>query len=362
MSAQSLVSPDDARRAGLVYVSDAMAGIRRRGRGRSFSYVAPDGRPVRDHEELARIGSLAIPPAWTDVWICPDPNGHVQATGRDARGRKQYRYHPRWREFRDADKYERMLAFGRALPRIRARVDSDLRQPVLSRERVLATIVRLLETTLIRVGNEEYARENDSYGLTTLRDRHVRVEGATLRFVFRAKGGRERRVGIHDARVARVVRRLEELPGRELFRYADEDGQLQRIDSGDVNEYIREASGDDFTAKDFRTWAGTVLAARALRELEHVDSAVQARRNVVRAVESVAARLGNTPAICRRCYVHPAVIDAYLDGGLAGNVREEALAELRDAPADLPAEEAAVLGLLQRRLRQESAAGGQAVR
>jgi DNA topoisomerase-1 len=220
------------------------------------------------------------------------------------------------------------------------RVDADLRRPALSRERVLATVVRLLETTLIRVGSEEYARDNGSYGLTTLRDRHVEVEGDTLRFVFRAKGGRERHVGVHDRRVARVV--------RELFQYVDDDGRLQRIDSGDVNDYIRDAGGDDYTAKDFRTWAGTVLAARALRELAQVDSEVQARRNVVRAVEAVAARLGNTPAICRRCYVHPAVIDAYLDGGLAGNVREEALAELRDGPADLPAEERAVLALLQR--------------
>jgi DNA topoisomerase I len=354
MSAQSLSAPTDARRAGLTYVSDSTPGIQRRRRGRSFQYVDPNGRTVRDPEELARIRALAIPPAWTDVWICPRRDGHVQATGRDARGRKQYRYHPRWREHRDANKYGRMIAFADALPRIRARVDRDLRRPDLSRERVLATVVRLLETTLIRVGNEEYTRENDSYGLTTLRDQHVEVDGTTIRFVFRAKGGRQRQVGVHDARVARVVRRLEDLPGRELFQYLGSDGRAHRIDSDDVNEYLREASGDDFTAKDFRTWAGTVLAARALRELEHVSSEAQAKRNVVRAVESVAARLGNTQAVCRRCYVHPAVVDAYLDGSLAANVREEALAELRDPPDALSPEEAAVLALLQHRLRREA--------
>jgi DNA topoisomerase-1 len=356
MSAQALQqsSPADARRAGLVYVSDATPGIRRRRRGRHFQYVAPDGGPLRDTGHLARIRSLAIPPAWTDVWICPSPNGHVQATGRDARGRKQYRYHPRWRAIRDADKYGRMVAFARALPWIRARVAEDLRRPVLSRERVLATVVRLLETTLIRVGNEEYARENGSFGLTTLRQRHVSVEGGTLRFVFRAKGGSERRMAVHDRRVARAVRRLEELPGRELFQYLDEEGRRQRIDSGDVNEYLREASGDDFTAKDFRTWAGTVLAARALGEVARFDSEAQARRNVVRAIEAVAGRLGNTQAICRRCYVHPAVIDSYLDGSLVENVRTGAPAEPRDSAADLSAEEAAVLALLERRLRRES--------
>ena len=354
MSAQRLQAPTDARRAGLTYVSDATPGIRRRRRGSSFQYIGPDGRTVRDPDDLARIRALAIPPAWTDVWICPRPDGHIQATGRDARRRKQYRYHPRWREHRDADKYGRVVAFGQALPRIRARVDRDLRRPDLSRERVLATVVRLLETTLIRVGNEEYTRENDSYGLTTLRDRHVQVEGASIRFVFRSKGGRQRHVGVHDARVARVVRRLEDLPGRELFRYVGEDGETHRIDSDDVNQYLREASGDDFTAKDFRTWAGTVLAARTLREVEEYDSEAQRKRNVVRAVESVAARLGNTQAICRRCYVHPAVVDAYLDGGLAGNLREEALAELRDQEGRLSPEEAVVLGLLQRRLAREA--------
>jgi DNA topoisomerase I len=354
MSVQRLQAPTDARRAGLTYVSDSMPGIRRRRRGGGFQYVGPDGGAVRDPEELARIRSLAVPPAWTDVWVCPRADGHIQATGRDARGRKQYRYHPRWREHRDADKYDRVLAFGEALPRIRARVNRDLRRSDLSRERVLATVVRLLETTLIRVGNEEYTRENESYGLTTLRDRHVEVDGATIRFVFRSKGGRQRHVGVHDPRVARVVRRLEELPGRELFRYVGDDGEMHRIDSGDANEYLREASGDDFTAKDFRTWAGTVLAARALRELERVTSEAQAKRNVVRAVESVAARLGNTQAICRRCYVHPAVLDAYVDGSLAENLREEALAELRDPPPDLAPEEAAVLALLQNRLRLEA--------
>ena len=322
--------------AGLRYVSGGPGIVRRRA-GSGFSYVGPDGTRVTDADELRRIRSLAIPPAWRDVWICPRPHGHLQAVGRDARGRKQYRYHPRWRAVRDETKYARMTAFGRALPKIRGRVERDLARAGLPREKVLATVVRLLETTCLRVGNEEYARTNGSFGLTTLRTRHVDVSGSTLRFEFRAKGGKTVSVGVTDRRVARVVRRCQDLPGQELFQYVDEAGVLQAIDSADVNAYLREISGEDFTAKDFRTWIGTVAAARALSEVPAFASKTQARRNVVRAIESVAAQLGNTPAICRKSYVHPAVIDTYLSGIVvlpprARNAERAVLALLRQRP------------------------------
>src|SRR2546423_1625725 len=270
-----------AKAAGLRYVSDASPGIRRKRAGKNFSYIGLDGKPIHDQDELHRIRSLGIPPAWTDVWICPQPNGHIQATGRDAKGRKQYRYHPRWRAVRDETKYSRLIAFGEALPTIRARVEHDLGLPGLPREKVLATVVRLLETTLIRVGNEEYARQNRSYGLTTLRNRHVDVRGTELRFHFRGKSGKEHEVALHDRRLARVMRRLQELPGQELFQYVDEDGTRASIDSDDVNAYLREIAGEDFSAKDFRTWAGTVLCAVALRELDAASGEVEAKRNVV---------------------------------------------------------------------------------
>ena len=353
------ITPDpveSAKAAGLRYVTDTGPGIRRKRAGKSFSYVGVDGRPIRDPDELGRIKSLAIPPAWTDVWICPSPRGHVQATGRDAKGRKQYRYHPKWREVRDETKYERMIAFAQALPRMRERVDEHLGLPGLPREKVLATVVRLLETTLIRVGNEEYARQNRSFGLTTMRNRHVDVSGSTVRFHFRGKSGKEHDVGVNDRRLARILRRCQELPGHELFQYVDDDGQRQTVDSDDVNEYIREISGQDFTAKDFRTWAGTVLAARALEEFEAFDSEAQAKKNVVRAIEAVAERLGNTPTICRKCYVHPAVLDTYLDGALAETLKERVEQELTEALSTLPAEEAAVLALLRQRLAREGAA------
>jgi len=304
---------ESARRAGLRYVSETRPGIRRRRAGRGFVYLDGPHR-VRDAATLGRIRSLAIPPAWHDVWICPSPNGHIQAVGRDARGRKQYRYHPRWRETRDETKYARMLAFARALPRIRKRVQADLGRRGLPRAKVLATIVRLLEITLVRVGNEEYARANKSFGLTTLRDRHVDVDGTELRFQFRGKGGHEHAVGVHDPRVARIVRRLQDLPGQELFQYVEEDGARRTVDSGEVNAYLREISGDDFTAKDFRTWAGTVLCALMLAELGRGHSERESRRNITRAIGHVAERLGNTPAISRKCYVHPAVLDAYRQG------------------------------------------------
>lgn len=305
-----------ARDAGLRYVTDAAPGIARRRHGSGFCYRAPDGRDVRDRATLARIRSLAIPPAWREVWICPRADGHVQATGRDARGRKQYRYHARWRDVRDESKYDRVGPFARALPRLRRRVRADLARPGLPREKVLATVVRLLETTFMRVGNEAYARENDSYGLTTLRGKQVRVRGSRLRFEFRGKSGVQHRIEVSDARLAAIVRRMQDLPGEELFCYLDEAGETRVVESADVNAYLREAAGESFTSKDFRTWAGTLLAARALRALGPPASAAEAKRNVVQAVEAVARQLGNTKAVCRKCYIHPAVLAGYEDGTL----------------------------------------------
>jgi DNA topoisomerase-1 len=305
---------------------------------------------IRDFDTLTRIRSLAIPPAWTEVWICPDANGHVQATGRDARGRKQPRYHPRWRETRDQTKFERMIDFARALPRIRRITGRHLRLRGLPREKVLAAVVQLLEKTLIRVGNEEYKRTNGHYGLTTLKDQHVRVRGAEARFRFRGKSGVQRCVDLHHPRLARVIRQCQDLPGQELFQYVDDDGTVRDVGSADVNAYLREISGRDFTAKEFRTWAGTVLAAQAMRGLKGIESAAQAKRNIVRAVESVAQRLGNTKAVCRKCYIHPAVLDAYLDRQMVDTVSATADRALRRG--QLRADEAAVLALLQERLRR----------
>jgi len=345
---------ESAREAGLRYLPDEAPGITRRRRGSSFGYRWPDGKPVDDDATLARIRSLAIPPAWTSVWISPHPRGHIQATGRDQRGRKQYRYHPRWREVRDQDKYERMLDFARALPRIRRRVERDLKRPGLPREKVLAVVVWLLERTMMRVGNEEYAQQNGSFGLTTLRGRHAKVGRDGVRFFFKGKSGKEHAVGFRNARLARVIRRVQELPGQALFQYLDSDGRRQPVDSDDVNEYIREAAGGDLTAKDFRTWAGTVLAARALQEFSAVDSEAQAKRNVVEAIESVARELGNTRTVCRQCYIHPAVIDAYMDGTMLDVIHERAQRALRGSLRRLRPEEAAVLALLERRLRPEA--------
>jgi DNA topoisomerase-1 len=345
-----------AKAAGLRYVTDTGPGLRRKRAGRHWSYVGLDGAPIKDPAELKRIKSLGIPPAYTDVWISPNPRGHIQATGRDAKGRKQYRYHDRWREVRDETKYGRMIAFGQALPAIRAHVAQDLARRGMPREKVLATIVRLLETTLIRVGNEEYARTNQSFGLTTMRDEHVDVERDTVHFSFRGKSGIEHTIDIRDRRLAKIVKRSQDLPGEELFQYIDEDGQQQTLDSGDVNDYLREITGQEFTAKDFRTWAGTVLAAQALQEFEEVDSEARAKTNIVQAIERVAERLGNTRDVCRKCYVHPAVIDAYLDGSLVHTLRQRADAVLADALADLEPEEAAVLAFLRTRLATEEAA------
>jgi len=299
---------------GLRHVSDErIPGIRRVGKPGRFRYIRPNGRRV-GADELRRIKALVIPPAWTDVWICPDARGHLQATGRDARGRKQYRYHTRFRQMRDEVKYERMPAFARALRRIRRRTAADVRRTGLPRVKVLAAAVQLLEKTLIRIGNEEYARTNGSVGLTTMRDRHARIRGASIRFEFRGKSGVAHAVDLHDARLARIVKACRDLPGYELFQYVDERGGRQSICSDDVNAYLREVSGDDFTAKDFRTWAGTVLAAQALARLARFKSTTEAKRNVAEAVARVADRLGNTKAVCRKAYIHPAVVDAYMDG------------------------------------------------
>ena len=344
-------SPADARRAGLVYVTDDRPGITRRRRGITWAFLTADGKKLRAPETLRRIRSLAIPPAWTQVWICPRENGHIQATGRDARGRKQYRYHARWHEVRDEAKYSRVLAFGAALPRIRRRVVADLRQRGLCRARVLATVVRLLETTLIRVGNDEYAQHNGSYGLTTLRNRHASVRGAQITFDFKGKSGQRHRIGLADARLAKLVRRCQELPGQELFGYVDPDGTVRDVTSEDVNAYLREIGGEDFSAKDFRTWAGTVLAASALREFAEFSTDRQARRNVTQAIEAVAKMLGNTPAICRRCYVHPTVLESYLTGQTIATVRQRATERLRRGLARLRPDEAAVMMLLRERLK-----------
>jgi DNA topoisomerase-1 len=347
--------PDDAvetaRQVGLRYVSDNMPGITRKPTKNGFRYVDADGKPIRDEETLARIKSLAVPPAWIDVWICPMDNGHIQATGRDAKRRKQYRYHPRWRSVRDEAKYGRMLSFGKALPVIRKKVEKALKLPGLPREKVLATVVYLLQATMMRIGNEEYARHNKSFGLTTLRDRHVHIDGSEVEFHFRGKSGVSHAITVDDPRLARIVKKSRDLPGQELFQYIDEDGERCSVDSADVNDYLREITGEDYSAKDFRTWAGTMLAAIALQEYEKFDSEAQAKKNIVRAIESVAEKLGNTPSICRKCYVHPAVLDAYLDGTMLQALQQRAQEELLKDIQALRPEEAAVLALLQQRLR-----------
>jgi DNA topoisomerase I len=307
---------ESAKAAGLRYVSNAKSGIQRGRWRKRFRYLDADGSVVRDEETLARIRSLVIPPGVDEVWICPNPKGHLQATGRDARGRKQSRYHPRWREVRDETKYERMMIFGAALPGIRERVEQDLSLQGMPRQKVLAAIVRLMETTLIRVGNEEYARQNHSYGLTTMRNEHVEIDGATVTFHFQGKSGVKHTVDIDDRRLAKIVQRCQDIPGYELFQYVDRDGTHHSVGSADVNDYLRAIANQEFTAKDFRTWAGTVLACQILREFEAFDSETQAKKNVVQAIKQVAARLGNTPSVCRKCYVHPAVLDSYMSGAM----------------------------------------------
>jgi DNA topoisomerase I len=333
-----------ARMAGLWYVTDMAPGIRRSGAADGFSYIDPDGRLVQDPVQLERIKSLGIPPAWTDVWICPVEQGHLQATGRDAKGRKQYRYHDRWREVRDQTKYDRMISFAEALPQIRARVEQDLSLPGMPREKVLATVVRLLETTMIRVGNEEYVRQNHSFGLTTMRNRHVDVQGSTLRFHFRGKSGKKHEVEVHDRRLAAIVRRCREIPGHHLFEYLDAEGQTHTIGSGDVNDYLREITGQEFTAKDFRTWAGTLLAVRALQECGFCDAASQLKKNIAQAIDCVRERLGNTRAVCRKYYIHPSVLAAYTEGTLPPPCPE---AQETTPTQGLSADEALVLEFLR---------------
>jgi DNA topoisomerase I len=340
-----------AEEAGLEYVSDSMPGITRRRAGKGFAYSYPDGSAVMDEKTLERIRSLAVPPAYRNVWICPLENGHLQATGLDDRGRKQYRYHPRFREVREADKFHRMIDFGEALPRVRDRVDEDLARPGVPREKVLAVIVYLLEKSLIRVGNEEYAKENKSFGLTTLRMRHVKVQGSNIRFNFLGKSRLKLEVEIHDRRLARAVSQIQELPGQHLFQYEDDDGNPHGVTSHDVNAYLKEISGHDFTAKDFRTWAGTVLALTELGQVEPMETLRARKTQVTSVIKVVAKQLGNTPAVCRKCYVHPAVVNGYLDGSLQEfierhpRMKDQALDDLVECAEDV------VLDLLKKQDR-----------
>ncbi|WP_378947349.1 DNA topoisomerase IB [Paracoccus sp. R86501] len=350
MTQANVIDPQDAAEsAGLIYVNDDMAGITRVRAGKGFSYRDAKGRTIRDKAERKRLAALAVPPAYDEVWICPDPRGHIQATGRDAKGRKQYRYHPDFREVRDSAKYDRMLDFAKALPRLRAQVDQDMSRRGMPAEKVLATIVYLLEHTMIRVGNSDYVKQNKSHGLTTLRDRHVSFDGNKIRFRFRGKSGKEWDLGLRDRRVARIVRAAQDIPGQHLFQYLDDEGGRHQVSSSDVNAYLRDISGRQITAKDFRTWTGTVLAALALAEYEKADSDAAAKRNIRDAIETVAARLGNTPTICRKCYVHPQIIDAYLADELKLELRDSIDDNLNSA--DLRREEKQVLRLLKKRLK-----------
>ena len=339
-----------AREAGLVYVSDESPGITRKKQGaKNFIYLDPRGKQIKDRQTLDRIRILAIPPAYRDVWICANDRGHIQAVGRDDRGRKQYRYHEKWREVRDENKYGRMIDFAKALPRIRRHIAKDLKRSGLPREKVLGAVVKFMEMTLIRVGNDEYAKNNKSYGLTTLQDRHAKFSRGKIKLEFRGKSGVEHEFQIGDPRLAAIAKQCQDLPGQELFQYLDEQGVVHDIGSADVNDYLRDITGKDFTAKDFRTWAGTVLAATALQEIEKFDSEAQAKKNVVRAVETVAAKLGNTKAVCRKCYIHPEILNAYMEGVLVDTLAKRA-ATMAKSIAKLRPEEAAVLTLLQSRL------------
>lgn len=345
---ETLADPvQSAKAAGLRYVSDDMPGIRRKLRGKHFQFTDPHGKLIKDETEIKRIRALAVPPAYTDVWISPIPNGHLQATGRDARGRKQYRYHKRWREVRDETKYERMIAFAKALPKIRKTLDEHMQMAGLPREKVLATVVQLLETTLIRVGNEEYAKANKSYGLTTMQDQHVQISGSTLRFKFKGKSGVRHAIDLRDRRLAKTVQACRDIPGQDLFQYIDDDGNNQSIDSQDVNDYIKTISGEDFTAKDFRTWIGTVTCALTLAEMPF-ENAADAKKNVTDAIKSVSTLLGNTPAVCRKCYVHPGVIDQYLEAGPLKQLAKAVVEDFKTPVTALRPEEKAVVKLLEK--------------
>jgi DNA topoisomerase I len=345
---------DVAEEAGLRYVSDDQPGYTRKAKGDDFEYFDAEGKPIRDEQRLLRIKRLAIPPAYTDVWICPSANGHIQATGRDARGRKQYRYHERWRAARDEDKYDRMVLFGEALPKVRKRVEADLALPGLRQNKVLAAVVQLLQRTFIRVGNEEYARDNKSFGLTTMKDRHVDVNGSKLRFRFQGKSGIKHDVDIQDRRIAKIVAKVQDLPGQNLFQYLDDDGEARDITSQDVNDYLREIAGEDFTAKDFRTWAGTVLAAIALNAAGAFETKKQAKANIKNAIGAVAKILGNTPAICQKCYIDPVVLESYLDGDIIEGLKRKTDEALESEAVDLRVSEVAVLKFLQAKLAKKA--------
>jgi DNA topoisomerase-1 len=349
-----------AEAAGLVYASQDSPGLARRRVGKGFCYRTARGERITDKAVLKRIRSLAIPPAWTKVWICPDARGHIQAVGFDEKGRKQYRYHATFREVRDGVKFEHMMVFADALPALRHRIALDMAKPGLNREKVLATVVHLLETTMIRVGNATYAKENKSYGLTTLLNRHVKIDGTELKFHFKGKSGKTWRLSVRDRRIANIVKSCQELPGQHLFQYVDEAGEPQAVTSADVNAYLKQVSGADITAKDFRTWTGTVLAAMALSEFETADNQARAKKNVTRAIERVSSRLGNTPTICRRCYVHPEIVSAYLDGGLLLEIQKDIDEQLRDDLETLRPEEAAVLAFLRTRVARDIAANSAA--
>ncbi len=344
-----------AEEAGLCYVNDDRPGYTRKLKGDEFEYFDLEGKPIKDEQRLLRIKRLAVPPAYTDVWICPIANGHLQATGRDARGRKQYRYHARWREIRDENKYEKMALFGEALPKIRKRVDRDLKLSGLQRNKVLAAVVQLLERTFIRVGNEEYARDNNSFGLTTMRGRHVDVKGSKMTFTFRGKSGVMHEVPVKDRRIARIVSKLQDLPGQELFQYIGDDEKRYDVTSQDVNEYLQEITGEEFTAKDFRTWAGTVLAAIALNHLGPSQTEKEAKANIKNAVTAVSKLLGNTPAICRKCYVHPAIFETYLSGDSIEGLKQKTAEALEADEIDLEAGEKAILKFLKDRLTAKAA-------
>jgi DNA topoisomerase-1 len=341
-----------AEEAGLRYVSDDQPGYTRKAKGDDFEYFDTDGKAIRDETRLLRIRRIGIPPAYKDVWICPSPNGHIQATARDARGRKQYRYHERWREARDENKYDRILVFGQALPKIRRQVNKDMGLRELPRNKVLATVVHLLGRTFIRIGNEEYARENKSFGLTTMRNRHVDVKGAKLTFSFKGKSGVQHEIDVSSRRLANIIRKLQDLPGQDVFQYEDETGEVRNVDSQDVNDYLQEITGEEFTAKDFRTWAGTVLTAMALNAQGPVENQAQAKKNIKDAIAAVAKILGNTPTVCRKCYVHPVVLESYLDGDMIEGLRQKTEEALSEQLEDLRAEEAAVMSFLQAKLAE----------
>ena len=343
------VDPEvSAEEAGLRYTHDDSPGISVKRKGDKVEYFDPNGVKIIDEKILGRIKSLAIPPAWKEIWICTKPNGHLQATGIDSRGRKQYRYHPKWREVRDATKYDRMIAFGYSLPKIRRRISQDLELPGMPKDKILATIVQLLEKTLIRVGNEEYAEENQSYGLTTMRNKHVKVRGSEVKFEFKGKSGVKHKISLSDKRLAKIIKKVQDLPGYELFQYIDDNAEKRSIDSSDVNQYLKEISGQDFTAKDFRTWHGTMLAADALLKMEDFTSQTQAKKLVVQAVEEVSSQLGNTKAVCRKCYIHPIIIERFLEGKLKTELEEAKSIQFEEGFTRLRKGEVEVISYLKR--------------